>query len=114
MPILLTAEIIDLLLDQDGLEVDPTNRLDGYTPLHVAVLYGEKDADVALEMVDFLLDAGADPRLRSKGGRKAIELVPAGNKEMTELLKKAEWKMVAGNDVVADSDDEGGSGSESD
>ncbi|RPA81220.1 ankyrin, partial [Ascobolus immersus RN42] len=107
------TEIVDILLDQDGLEVDPINRLDGYTPLHISVLYAEKDAETAHELCDLLLDAGADPRVRSKGGRKAIELVDPRNKELRELLQKAEWKVIAGADVVDDSDD-GGSGSESD
>jgi hypothetical protein len=50
--------------------------------------------------------------VRSKGGRKAIELC-GQHKELRELLQKAEWKVVAGADVVDDSDGEG-SGGESD
>lgn len=104
---------MDHLLDQSGLEVDPVNRLDGYTPLHLAVLYAaEKDTETGHELVDLLLDAGADPRVRSKGGRKALDMVDPSDEDLKKMLREAEWKIVAGADVVQE-DDDGGSGSES-
>ncbi len=60
-------EVVDTLLDQEGLEVDPLDRLEGDTPLHKAVRFvnglakGEWEDGKA--MVELLLDAGADPRL---------------------------------------------------
>ena len=56
-------EALDLLLDQEGLEVDPLNRMEGNTPLHTAVNYASlKDAVHGLHIVELLIDAGSDPR----------------------------------------------------
>lgn len=59
-------EVLDTLLDQEGLEVDPVDRLERDTPLHKAVRFvnglekGEWEAGASI--VELLLDAGADPR----------------------------------------------------
>ena len=55
--------MVDELLDQEGLEVDPVDRLDKETPLHKAVKYANTlDAEVGEMIVEMLLEAGADPR----------------------------------------------------
>ena len=59
-------EILDQLLDQEGLEVDPIDRLEGDTPLHKAVRFintlSKQEWEAGSSIVDLLLDAGADPR----------------------------------------------------
>ncbi|MBE7179873.1 MAG: ankyrin repeat domain-containing protein [Terriglobus roseus] len=64
-------EVLDLLLDQEGLEVDPLDRLERDTPLHKAVRWvNGLGADEARELgpervsgvVEILVDAGCDPR----------------------------------------------------
>lgn len=55
-------EALDHLLDQEGLEVDPINRMEKETPLHKAVLYANKEKEHGLDVVEMLIDAGADPR----------------------------------------------------
>lgn len=61
-----TDEVVDMLLDQEGLEVDPLDRLEGDTPLHKAVRFinglSKGDWENAKAMAELLLDAGADPR----------------------------------------------------
>ena len=62
-------EVLDTLLDQEGLEVDPIDHLEGDTPLHRAIRYvNELSADEwedGAAVVELLLDAGADPRYAS-------------------------------------------------
>lgn len=59
-------DVIDLLLDQEGLEVDSLDRLERDTPLHKAVRYVNEQPKTewsdARALVDLLLDAGCDPR----------------------------------------------------
>ena len=59
-------DVLDTLLDQEGLEVDPIDRLEGDTPLHKAVRFVNELAKTEWEaggsIVELLLDAGADPR----------------------------------------------------
>lgn len=60
-------DVLDQLLDQEGLEVDPIDRLEGDTPLHKAVRFinglSKQEWDAGSSIVELLLDAGADPRL---------------------------------------------------
>ena len=55
-----------MLLDQEGLEVDPVDRLEGDTPLHKSVRYtnglSRLDWEAGKSIVELLLDAGGDPR----------------------------------------------------
>ncbi|KAI9750066.1 MAG: hypothetical protein M4579_006618 [Chaenotheca gracillima] len=111
-------EVLDMLLDQEGLEVDPLDRLEGDTPLHKSVRWvnelSRKDWEGARSLVDLLLDAGADPRIRNKAKLKAMDLVDPANKDLRSALQKAEFTMNAGNDVVDEDEDDGPTGSASD
>ena len=64
-------------------------------------------------IVDILLDAGCDPRIRNKAKLKPVELVDPRNTELRSLLNRGEYAMTAGGDVVED-DDDGPTGSASD
>lgn len=59
-------EVLDTLLDQEGLEVDPIDRLEADTPLHKAVRFvnglSKSEWEAGGSLVELLLDAGADPR----------------------------------------------------
>jgi ankyrin repeat protein len=59
-----SLDCLDLLLDQEGVEVDPKNRMEGDTPLHSAArLSTEEGAEGEAEaIISMLLEAGADPR----------------------------------------------------
>lgn len=104
-----------MLLDQEGLEVDPFTKIDQDTPLHKAVALSAKEKELGHAVVELLLDAGADPRIRNKHKMKPGDVVDPRDGELREILRKAEYKVNAGGDVVVESDGEGeGSGSESD
>lgn len=59
-------DVMDLILDQEGVEVDPIDRFEKDTPLHKAVRFvnarPKQDWEGAKALVDLLIDAGADPR----------------------------------------------------
>lgn len=116
-------EVLDELLDQEGLEVDPIDRMEKDTPLHKAVRWinnldkNEKDelGDERIQgVVEILVDAGCDPRTRNKAKLKPFDLVDPRNTELRSFLQKAEFSMMAMDDVVEDDDGPTGSGSESD
>jgi uncharacterized protein len=108
-----SLECLDLLLDQEGVEVDPRNRMEGDTPLHSAARLSLEDGaeEEAKEIIEMLLEAGADPRycqlsaclnsrIRNKGSLKAVDIVPPQHTELKTMLKRAELKYVMGTDVV--------------
>lgn len=52
---------LEKLVNHDGIDLDIKNTVEGDTPLHKAVVYDE-DPEIALALVELLLEAEADPR----------------------------------------------------
>ncbi len=59
---------------------------EGWTPLHVAARYGYKP-----EMLQALIDAGADPSIRNKRGETACDLVSFNEFAAEEIRKNSVW-----------------------
>lgn len=59
-------EVLDLVLDQEGVEIDGTERREGDTCLHKAVRYtnslSKDNWEEGKAIVEILVDAGCDPR----------------------------------------------------
>lgn len=59
-------EVLDMLLDQEGVEIDGTERREGDTCLHKAVRYvnslSKDEWEEGKAIVEILIDAGCDPR----------------------------------------------------
>ncbi|RPB15339.1 ankyrin repeat protein-like protein [Morchella conica CCBAS932] len=102
-----SLEVLDHLLDQEGLEVDPINRMEQETPLHKAVQYANKEKEHGVDVVEMLIDAGADPRIRNKQKQRPIDIVDPRDTKLREILQRAEYAMTVGNDVVDDDDNDG-------
>ncbi|PPJ56108.1 hypothetical protein CBER1_02048 [Cercospora berteroae] len=113
-------EVLDMILDQEGVEIDGQDRREGDTPLHSAVRFSnglsKEEWEHGRAVVDILVDAGCDPRIRNKAKLKPIDLVDPRNTELRTALQKAELTMVASSDLVdEDADDaDDGPGSDSD
>ncbi|KAI3404792.1 hypothetical protein KGF56_002422 [Candida oxycetoniae] len=83
-------EFIDIVLDIEGVEIDPQNR-ELETPLHVAVKYAIDEPEHGYFIIDNMLDAGADPRIKDKHGLRPRDYVNKGNEKLLELLESAEY-----------------------
>ncbi|KAA8912733.1 ankyrin repeat-containing domain protein [Sphaerosporella brunnea] len=108
-------DVLDVLLDQEGLEVDPVNKIEGDTPLHKAVFLAREHKELGLEVAELLLDAGADPRVRNKQKMKPLDVTDPRDTKLRKALVNGEYTITAGNDLV-DADDlenDAGSGGES-
>lgn len=53
---------LEVLVNHDEVDLDIKNRIEGETPLHLAVQYANKDHEMGYAMVDLLLAGGADPK----------------------------------------------------
>ncbi|OLL23628.1 Ankyrin repeat-containing protein [Neolecta irregularis DAH-3] len=109
-------ECVEILLDQEGLEVDPVDKFEsmknestrlilGNTPLHEAVYCAKHDPETGLRIVEILLDAGADPRVKNKQQRKPIDYADYTQTELTKVLRHAELTFNMEPDVVDDGDE---------
>jgi len=112
-------EILDLLLDQEGLEIDGQEKRDGDTALHKAIRFvNGLDRDewegIGTPVVEILLDAGCDTKTRNKAKLKAFDLVDPRNEALRGVLRKAEMMEMAKGDIVDEDEDEGGDGPPSD
>ena len=68
------VETMKFILHAGG-DVNAVNT-EGYTPLHLAVKYKPaepKDVEILREMLLFLLDIGADPKLANKNGQTPLD-----------------------------------------
>jgi len=103
-------DVLDLLLDQEGLEIDELDRLEKDTPLHKAVRYvndlARDDWESGMPIVEILLDAGCDPRIRNKAKLKPAELADPRNSDLRIMLQKAEYSLQVGNDVVVEDEED--------
>ncbi|KAB8343237.1 hypothetical protein FH972_022827 [Carpinus fangiana] len=99
-------DVIDTLLDQPMVETDPRAPASGDTPLHLAVEFANTRGEEgggwaqALAMVDILLDAGCDPRLRNRSGSKPVDTVEGRNVELKAVLRRGEMALDSVGDVV--------------
>ncbi|KAF1797467.1 ankyrin repeat-containing domain protein [Mucor lusitanicus] len=87
---------MELLLKIPNINVNLKNKKEGNTPLHLAVQY-EEDPEVALNMVDILIDAGADPRVQNNAKSTVEDYVVGRSDDMRDLIDRA----VAGYDMVS-------------
>ncbi|KAF7722870.1 hypothetical protein EC973_002631 [Apophysomyces ossiformis] len=79
---------LNLLLKIDGIKLNTKNGIEGNTPLHKAVLCKD-DPVLALDMVDTLLEAGADPSIENNDKQTPLMLVDPKDDDMIELLNQA-------------------------
>jgi len=68
-----SRDALEHILSHEECDVDPANRLEQATPLHLAVKI--EDPDIKAYFVESLLDAGADDTTRNKYGQTAQDLV---------------------------------------
>jgi ankyrin repeat protein len=101
---------MDELLNVEFLECDPLTRRDGETPIHCAVKYAnEREVELGEAMAKMLIEAGGDPRVKDKHGRKPAELCTPRTEELRGILTKEEYVLNEGlknADVHPDEDDQ--------
>ncbi|KAJ3975691.1 hypothetical protein EV361DRAFT_969170 [Lentinula raphanica] len=112
-----SADVLEHILSHEDCDVDPINRINRATPLHLACQL--EDDGMRSYMVESLLDAGADTTIRDKNGELAETFVPPTDVETKALFRKARAQVltVSQDDIASGSDDEGdiaSSGSASD
>ena len=114
----LTDDVMDELLNVELLECDPLTRRDKETPIHRAVAYAnEREVELGEAMAKMLVDAGGDPRVKDRLGRKPAEICTPRTEDLRAMLGKEEYALsegLKGADVVQEDDDEGLTGSASD
>jgi len=96
--------VLEDILSEEGCDVDLTNKLEGATPLHLAVLTEEPEDRAHL--VESLLEAGADYRIPDKHGEKALDLVKQSDEDVLALFRKAQAEASIDNGDIAHDDDD--------
>ncbi|KAJ7511793.1 ankyrin repeat-containing domain protein [Mycena galericulata] len=105
-----STDVLEHILSHEECDVDPINRTEKATPLHLAVRL--EDLELRKYIVESLLDAGADTRIKDKNGDTVLDLLSADDAdvEIRTLIRKSQAQAsVSQDDVASDDDDEGGS-----
>ncbi|OJT09571.1 hypothetical protein TRAPUB_13948 [Trametes pubescens] len=97
-------EILEHILEHEDCDVDPQNRIEKATPLHLALRIEDQDTRTAV--VSSLLEAGADTRIKDKNGETVFDLVSPEDTEIRTLLRKSQAQASISKDDVADDDDD--------
>ncbi|KAJ7650009.1 hypothetical protein FB45DRAFT_732444, partial [Roridomyces roridus] len=105
-----STDVLEHILSQEGCDVDPINRIDKATPLHLALRL--EDLELRKYIAESLLDAGADTRIKDKNGETVLDLLSSNeaDTEIRVLIRKSQAQASVSLDDVA-KDDEGGEGS---
>lgn len=110
----LADDIIDYLLDQENFECDPVNRVEGDTPVHSAVRWINSEPDAQREfgnaLIDMMLEAGSNPRVKNKGGLTPFQLVDPRNTGLRDLIQKHEYTILNRGDFVVQDNKTGSNG----
>ncbi|EXJ92545.1 hypothetical protein A1O3_01097 [Capronia epimyces CBS 606.96] len=112
-------DVMDELLNIEYLECDPLTRRDKETPIHCAVLYAnEREVELGEAMAKMLIEAGGDPRVKDRHGRKPAEICTPRTEELRSILIKEEYALNEGlkhtNTQSEEDEDEADAGSASD
>jgi len=103
--------VLEHILCCDGCDVDPQNRIDKATPLHLSLEI--KDPQLRYQIVESLLEAGADTRIKDKRGYTILDLLGARDEPLRQLIRRSQAQASIARDDIANDDDVGGSGSDS-
>ncbi|KAG0061575.1 hypothetical protein BGZ89_011326 [Linnemannia elongata] len=105
---------LEILLYYDGINVNVINRIEGETPLHKAAAY--PDPEIALEMVQILINGGASTKVQNKMKQTPADKAPSDtHAEVKEFLENAALgAMVDSRDIPAEDSDSDGVASDDD
>ncbi|EJD03556.1 ankyrin [Fomitiporia mediterranea MF3/22] len=104
-----STDVLEHLLEHDDCDVDPINRLEGATPLHLAVKL--EDKELRDYVFQTLIDAGADTTIKDKEGDTMLDLLsPTEDQELIRMVRKARADQnISRADIAEDDDDDEGS-----
>ncbi|KAF8588936.1 hypothetical protein K439DRAFT_1651726 [Ramaria rubella] len=113
-----STTVLEHLLSFEGCDVDLQNRLERDTPLHAAVKNLD-DPEQRNYVMESLLEAGANTKIKDKNGDIVLDLVSSSSRslddELRSAIRKAEAEASVSQADIADDDDDGDeSGSASD
>ncbi|KAG8875947.1 hypothetical protein FRB97_004598 [Tulasnella sp. 331] len=108
-----STSVLEQILEHDNCDVDPQNRLERETPLHMACQL--ENPKLRESIIKSLLEAGADMRIRDRHGSLAVDLLPGDDAESRKMFRNAQAQAaISKADIAEDSDGEPGSESEED
>ncbi|WVQ94671.1 hypothetical protein IAU59_001751 [Kwoniella sp. CBS 9459] len=105
-----STSVLETILGHETCDVDLRNRLQGDTPLHIAVRNRwEEHEGMRLYLVGTLLEAGADTKIKNRYNQKPIDLLPpssaSADPESDDEKIRAAIRRTEAEEMVADKGD---------
>lgn len=112
-------DVLDIILDQEGVEIDGQEKRDGDTALHKAVrfcngLSVDQWNEAGKAVIEILVDAGCDPRIKNNTKKRPVDILDPRNTACADVLRRAEMTIVMAPALNEEEDEEDDGGSESD
>jgi len=96
--------VLEHILSHEECDVDPQNKIERDTPLHLALKI--EDPDDRFHIFESLLEAGADTKIKNKSGYTVISLLGDRDPKLRDLIRKAQADTKISRDDIANDDDE--------
>jgi len=107
-----STDVLEHILSHEDCDVDPVNRIDKATPLHLAVQIEEPK--LRLYIFESLLEAGADTSIKDKNQETVLDIVRTQDAELYALIRKYQAQAsISRNDIASDGELKTGSGTDS-
>ncbi|KAI9311240.1 hypothetical protein BX666DRAFT_2032251 [Dichotomocladium elegans] len=111
-----SIDCLEALVNIDNINLDIKNRIEGDTPLHNAVRYQTEHVEMAVAMVQLLLEGGADPEganynksdafsIKNRDQLKPIDLVIPKYTDLKEILEHGVIANQFDEDDIVDEDE---------
>jgi len=104
-----STDVLEHILSHEACDVDPMNKLEKATPLHLAL----RIEHIALRrhIIESLLEAGANTYIKDKNGETVLDALSPGETEIRGLIRKARADATVSRDDIASDDEDGSAGS---
>ncbi|CAO3657081.1 unnamed protein product [Mucor hiemalis] len=94
---------LEVLVNDDEVDLDIQNTLEGDTPLHFAVKHASEDHEMAKAMVELLIAGGANINIANRDKLTPIMLVSPKHQDIKKLLEEANTtSYLDDNDIAHD------------
>ncbi|KZS93171.1 ankyrin [Sistotremastrum niveocremeum HHB9708] len=100
-----SVNVLEHILSHEDCDVDPQNRLNKSTPLHLALSISE--AELRQYIVESLLEAGADTTIQDVKGDTVLDLLGEKDEELRLAIRRAQAEADIAQDDIAHDDDLG-------
>lgn len=99
---------LEVLVNDDDVNLDIQDKLEGNTVLHLAVKYASEDYEMSKAMVELLILGGANINIADRHNMTPVMLVNPKHQDIKKLFEEANTASYLDDDDIAHDEEAGG------